>query len=196
VKAGTALALYSLSKWINQGGFMKFFLIILIGAFVAFSPNNSFAATKNVTATSKDNWEEILLDKDLYVEQPDFAKDMGPEGIFNICASENEFRSVEPVGTCVDYKIIETAPDSTEFGLFPEYHCKNEAPGNVIVSRMSQEIVCAKSVRQEREDQNATCLEPRLEGKLPTKLNLNVLKRRGENKGTPVFIKEYEIPKC
>lgn len=175
---------------------MKFFLITLLGAFVAFSPNHSFAATKNVTATSKDSWEEIHMDKDLYVEQPDFAQDMGPNGIFNVCASENEFRSIEPVGTCLDYKIVETAPESTEFGMFPEYHCQNEAPGNVIVSRMSKEVVCTESVRQEREDQNATCVEERLEGKLSNKMNLNVLKRRGEHKGSTVFIKEYNIPAC
>lgn len=175
---------------------MKFFLITFMGTLITVGASHSIAADKPVLATSKDSWEEIRKDKDLFIGQPDFAKDMGPNGIFNVCHTATDFRSIEPVGTCLDYKMIETAPDSTEFGIAPEYHCQQEAPGEVIVSRLSTQEVCQKSATQEREDKNATCLETAQEGLLPTTVTLDVLKRRGEHRGQSVFVKDYDIPEC
>lgn len=175
---------------------MKFFLITFMGTLITVGAHQSLAADKPVLATRKDSWEEIRKDKDLFVAQPDFVKDMGPDGIFNVCSTATDFRSIEPVGTCLDYKMIETAPESTEFGLFPEYHCQQEAPGEVIVSRLSTQEVCQKSATMETEDKNATCLKSVEEGLLPTTVTLDVLKRRGENKGQSVFVKDYQIPEC
>jgi len=175
---------------------MKFFIITFIGAFLAVEADQTFAAAPNITATRKDNWETIRKDKDLMIEQPKFAKDMGPDGIFNVCATDDEFRSIRPVETCLDYKIIKTAPESTEFGMYPDFYCQQEAEGVVIVSRMSTEQVCEESVSQETEDKNATCLESTQEGLMPTNVSLHVMKKRGSIKGEHVFNKNYQIPEC
>lgn len=174
---------------------MKLVFFILCSIVVSGIPQKSMAAQSSV-ATRKANWEVITSDQNVQVIQPSYASGMGPRGIFNMCATENEFRSIEPVASCEQYKFIQLHGDSTEFGENIDFHCTQIASGQIAITRNIPRDICEKSVRLEDEDKNATCLKTKTVDMLPTDLKLEVVRGRGEAKGQSLFVKNYQIPKC
>lgn len=173
---------------------MKFFIIVFLGALLSTRP--ALAGNKNTSASHKDEWQTIQADKDLMVAQPDFAEHMGPNGIFNVCKTDNELRTISPINVCNEYAVKEIYPSSSEFGPAYDFNCLKESPGHVVISRTNLKSECEKSVTFQDEDKNAECLIERAQEKIPEKITLEVVRARGEAKGQSVFAKEYIIPSC
>lgn len=172
---------------------MKFFLITILGALLSTNPDTAQASSPAPTSSPKEDWTEIRNDRDVVIAQPDIAEVTG--GIFNTCITDNELRSIQPVEQCSEYKIIETAPSSGEFGE-AEFHCLQKVTVPVAVSRQINKTECSESVRFQNENENGSCLTVKEDNSLPETITLGVLKNRGEQRGHTLFVKDYQIPRC
>ncbi len=168
--------------------------IILITLFLGHA--FSLMAKNTPIANANDDWKTIKLDNDIRIIQPDYASAMGPQGIFNTCATPNEFRSINPVANCDEFKIIQLHSDSGEFGENREFKCTQVSPGQVRISRTTDKTICEESVSIENENKNATCIKKRLIKTLPADVKLEVVKNKGEEKGQLLFVKSFKIPNC
>lgn len=167
-------------------------LMILTGLIVTMP----VMAKNSPTASANEDWKTIKSDRDIKILQPSFSTVMGPEGIFNTCATPTEYKSINPVANCEDYKIIQLHGDSGEFGKNKEFICTQVSPGQISISRATNKSICEESVSIEDEDKNATCIKSKVLTTLPVDLKLEIVKGRGEAKGQSLFVKNYQIPKC
>ncbi len=174
---------------------MKFFLIAVTGAFLWYKPHALFAADQ-MTASPKKDWTEIVKDKDVMIEQPSYADNMGPKGVFNTCYTENEFRSIEPVEVCAEFESTEINPAGTEMGPNYDFYCEKKMSKQIVISRSVERSICEQTPRLQKEAENAKCLKAKFQDQLPTTLRMEVVRATGEAKGQSLFTKNYQIPKC
>lgn len=174
---------------------MKFFLIAITAALLGFKPHFVFAADQT-TATVKKDWTEIVRDKDVMIDQPSFADNMGPKGVFNTCYTETEFKSIEPVEVCAEFESSEIYPLNTEMGPVYNFNCQKKMSKQVVISRSVERSICEQTPRIQREGDNAKCLKEKFQDQLPTTLSMEVMRASGEAKGQSLFTKGYQIPKC
>lgn len=140
---------------------MKKYLLVVI-ALVLVSPD-IFAVS------GKDRWSDIRKSREVLIQQPAFAQVFGPHGLFNACATEDEFRSLTPVKNCRD--------------------C---APGEEKIVTLSRNFVRDTCMR---ESFSEGCVEfSTREGFYPDSFYLPVIE--GARSEDFVFSKRFTLPAC
>lgn len=145
-------------------------------------------STSGFSITGRDNWQTIRASREVIIQQPTFAGAFGPQGLFNACATEEEFKSKLPVSTCLSYRQVFT---DSKTGPYKDYACNDFETRNVSISRTFTQEECV------RHNQNGECVEyDNVTSVYPTSFQLVVIEAGGEQAGHLIFTKSYGIPPC
>lgn len=138
--------------------------------------------------TGRDSWQTIRSSHEVIIQHPVFAGAFGPEGLFNACATEEEFRSKIPVQKCLSYRqIIRTS----NTGTYKDYVCNEYEAKNVSISRTYTQEECVKH------DRSGECLEyDTVTSVYPTSFFLVVIESNANKSGNFIFSKAYSILAC
>lgn len=128
--------------------------------------------------TGKDNWKSIRSSRDVLIQQPSFAEVFGDQGLFNACATEDEFRSRTPVKTCLNNG------------------CSDFEIRNIVVNRVYNANVCVKFAPMSATSSGECVDFDVVTAVYPTSFQLPVIEANGEQSGDYVFSKNYSIPAC
>lgn len=138
--------------------------------------------------TGRDDWQTIRSSQEVLIQQPVFAGAFGPLGLFNVCATDEEFKSITPVQTCLSYRqVIRTS----NAGKYKDYVCNHYESRNIIISRTYTQDECVKH------DYWGECLEyDSVTSVYPTSFQLPVIESRGETSNNFIFSKPYKMKAC
>jgi hypothetical protein len=125
--------------------------------------------------TGKDSWDTIRKTSGLIIVQPEFAKAFGTKGLFNACATDEQFRNIDPVRSCPD--------DKSDCCL--EYTLQQ-----VAVERLFSRNICT-----ERQYQKCMSYETIVQTH-PKSFYLPVLEKKPDGSRALVFSKKYSVPEC
>lgn len=159
---------------------------------------SSLASNTGLAVTGRDSWQSIRQTPGLVLLQPKFAQAFGPRGLFNACITDEQFRSITPVNTCVLYK------GTT---------CAESALQPVTMERVSNRKVCWEQVPSESNDERGSeklsqekpyeqpyeeCLsDPYASSPLSSiSFYIPVIERSKEGKDKFLFSKKYSLPAC
>ena len=146
-------------------------------------------STSAFSLTGRDRWIDIRRDPEVLVQHPTFAKAFGPQGLFNACVSEDEFRTIKPVTTCLSYK--EVFKNNQR-----EFECAENETRHVQISRTYHENACVRHAPATA-DSSGECLEyGNVTAVYPTSFKLAVIEAEGAEYGNLIFSKSYAIPTC
>jgi len=138
--------------------------------------------------TGRDSWQTIRSSHEVVIQHPVFAGAFGPQGLFNACATEEEFRSRMPVQNCLSYRQIIKASST---GTYKDYVCSKYESKNVIIGRTYTQEECVKHAR------SGECLEyDSVTSVYPTNFQLVVIESSSNPSGNLLFTKAYTIPAC
>ena len=141
-----------------------------------------------LAVTGRDSWTSIRSSGELLIQQPTFAAAFGPQGLFNACATDEEFKSLVPVSTCLSYRQV-TIDSPT--GPYKDYVCNESESRNVSISRTYTQEECVKH------DRSGECLEyDSVTSVYPKSIDLVVIESGNEKSGNFIFSKPYKIPAC
>lgn len=141
-----------------------------------------------LAVTGRDNWATIRSSGEILIQQPTFAGAFGPEGLFNACSTDEEFKSKTPVSTCLSYRQV-ISQSST--GPYKDYVCSEYESRNVVISRTYTQEECVKH------DRSGECLEyDSVTSVYPKIIQLVVIETGNEKSGNFIFSKPYKIPAC
>ena len=147
-----------------------------------------FSTTSALAITGRDNWQAIRGSREVLIQQPLFASAFGPQGLFNACYTEEDFRSVTPVESCLSYRPV-IRHSST--GSYKDYVCNEYEKRNVIISRTYTQIECVKRTSGECTEYDSVT------SVYPTGFKLVVIEAEGPEAATDfIFMKTYAIPSC
>jgi hypothetical protein len=147
-----------------------------------------FISTSVLAVTGRDNWPTIRSSRDILIQQPTFAGAFGPAGLFNACATDEEFRSKTSVSTCLSYRQVITYSSK---GPYKDYICNHFESRHVNISRTYTQEECVKY------DRSGECLEyDSVTSVYPTSFQLVVIESGSEKTGNFIFSKPYNIPSC
>jgi len=133
------------------------------------------------TQTVNDTWQSIRKNKDLHIMQPQFAEAMGSDGLFNTCATDDEFKSLMPIRVCKEYD---------------EVKCLRFEQEKVVISRTVQETYCKKHIPLS-ETNWGSCEEYGTRTIfLGKKYKLEVVQNTGKLYMHHLFNKTFTIPNC
>ncbi len=144
----------------------------------------------------KDTWNAIRFNQELLILQPDFAEVMGSEGLFNACATDETFRSLNPVKICKEYREIKRQDNVAYSGNYSEFKCviwKNE---NIEVSRTIEEKTCRTNTIISKNYPDGCLDYDFLEVKLPLTHKLEIVHGKGQLTMHHVMMKSFTIPDC
>lgn len=145
-------------------------------------------STNALAVTGRDNWTSIRSSGEILIQQPTFAGAFGPQGLFNACATDEEFRSLTPVSRCLSYRQV-TVDSPT--GPYKDYVCSESESKNMAISRTYTQEECVKH------DRSGECLEyDSVTSVYPKSIELVVIESGGEKTGNFIFSKPYKIPAC
>ena len=159
---------------------MKTQMMVALSIFLI--SNNGFSIT------GRDSWQTIRSTHEILIQHPVFAGALGPQGLFNACATEDEFRSKTPVKSCLSYRqVIKTS----NAGTYKDYVCNEYESKNVTISRTYTQEECVKN------DRSGECLEyDSVTSIYPTSFFLVVIEANNTSSGNFIFRKAYSIPAC
>jgi len=141
-----------------------------------------------LAVTGRDSWSSIKSSGEIIIQQPTFAGAFGKQGLFNACATEEEFKSITPVSTCLNYRQVIV---SSSTGPYKDYVCNEYESRNVNISRTYTQEECVKHNR------SGECLEyDSVTSVYPTSFQLVVIESGSEKTGNFIFSKPYNIPAC
>jgi hypothetical protein len=148
-----------------------------------------FLISVNVLAiTGRDNWATIKSSREILIQQPTFASAFGPEGLFNACSTDQEFKSKTPVTICLSYRKVVT---NSKTAPYKDYVCNEYELRNVVISRTYIQEECVKH------DRFKECIEyDSVTSVYPTSIQLVVIEIGDEKSGNFIFSKPYKIPSC
>ena len=157
-------------------------LQILVASIVLLQSHNI------VAITGKDNWETIKLSHEVIIQQPIFAGAFGPEGLFNACLTDEEFRSKKPVKVCLSYSQI---IKYTQNRAYKDYECKDYEIKNVVISRTFTQEECVKH------DHLGECIEyDSVTSVYPSHFQIPVISFNDGALNNFIFSKAYSVEKC
>jgi hypothetical protein len=160
---------------------MLFYMLILFSA-------NTFAIT------GFDSWPTIKTSKEVTILQPTFASAFGPGGLFNACTTDNEFKSLSPVKTCLQYTSVTRY--NTENKLYKDYECSAYDIREVSMSRTYIQNVCLKHAPMNSQV-SVECIEYGLVNSVyPTTFSFPVVEASSEEHGSLLFSKTFAIVSC
>lgn len=153
--------------------------------------------SQNIHAiTGKDDWKTIRKNREVLVIQPAFAEAFGPKGLFNACLSGDEFRSINPVKTCVAYSEIASDDQNRSLSGYKKYNCTKYQTEHVSVPRTYTADRCVKFAPI-NEFTSGECIEYAPNTSVyPTAYSFPVIEADGDQYGTHLFSKTYAIPEC
>jgi hypothetical protein len=125
--------------------------------------------------TGKDNWETIRKIPELIIVQPEFAKAFGTKGLFNACTTDEQFRNINPVGTC---------PDDKSGG------CLEYTLQQVTVERLFSRKICTHW-----QDQKCINYDTFIQIH-PKSFYLPILEKKSDGTRALIFSKKYSVPEC
>lgn len=139
--------------------------------------------------TGKDRWQDIRTNPEVLIQHPTFAKAFGPQGLFNACVTEDEFRTIKPVTTCLSYK--EVIRNNQR-----EFECAENETRHVQISRTYNQNICLRHAPATA-DSSGECLEyGNSTSVYPTSFKLAVIEGVGSEYGNLIFSKSYAVPTC
>lgn len=167
---------------------MKMLTLAMVSTLLVSS--NAFALS------AKDDWSKIRKSWDALILQPNFAGAFGSEGVFNACATDDSFQSLQPIRVCKEYREIRHGNSNSEGGGWIEYRCVNWQTENVEISRTVQQSRCIRHAPI-NEGSSGGCLEYETKDvQLGKTHKLEVVYARGELYMHHMFFKNYTIPDC
>lgn len=144
--------------------------------------------------SARSDWSSIRLERRVSILQPEFAKQFGPSGIFNICYDDDEFKSIRPVNVCTIYRETKMGIPNSEVGQTIVKKCIERVPKDIQIPRTMTRDVCKKRAAPTEFSSNE-CLEwTSVTTTLSTSYKLPVVNVVTE--GNEMFKKVYDIPKC
>ena len=146
---------------------MKTVLLLLLISNIAFA------------ITGMDNWESIRQTPGLILVQPHFAQAFGPKGLFNACATDEQFRNINPVKTCALNKI-----DS----------CLEHSVQSVTVERLFNRKICSEQTEGQQYEECMT-YETSLSS-YPKSFFIPVMEKDSRGQKRLLFSKKYSLPEC
>lgn len=139
--------------------------------------------------TGKDRWQDIRTSPEVLIQHPTFAKAFGPQGLFNACVTEEEFRTIKPVTTCLSYKEVYKNNQR-------EFECAESETRHIQISRTYNQNVCLRHAPASF-DSSGECLEyGNSTSVYPTSFKLAVIEGVGSEYGNLIFSKSYAVPTC
>lgn len=149
---------------------MKKQLVMLAIALMAITPA--------LAITGRDTWKSIRASRDVLIQQPAFAEVFGNQGLFNACVTEDEFRSLKPVKTCLSNG------------------CEDFEMRHVTVNRVHTKNVCVRFSPMSA-DSSGECVDyDTVTAVYPTSFQLPVIEANGQQSGDYIFSKNYSVPAC
>lgn len=169
---------------------MKKMLIVALSLFVSVQ-----AMAMSATSASS-SWKEIFADRDLIVVAP-YSNELGPNGIFNACATATEIKSLSPQKVCVEERQVPSTGNS-DVDYPPQYECVRYEQRVMSMARKGMKDGCVEYGMETIGDSDYwTCKKS---GKVAYEVNLtqsvDVINGPGENYASVAFTKEYKIPAC
>lgn len=128
------------------------------------------------SSTTEMPWNSIRNDKKFLIMLPQLARNMGADGLFNLCATDNEFISVRPVKTCKKYAVVREGKINNDQAEYSQMKCVKWKSEIVSLSRLT-----------EKND---------LIVRIPKKLQINVVYSSGPRYMHQAFRKIYTVPDC
>lgn len=128
--------------------------------------------------TGRDSWKVIRASHDVLIEQPAFAGVFGDQGLFNACATEDEFRSLVPVKTCLSNG------------------CEKYEIRNVTVNRVHTKNICVRFAPMNAYSSGECVDYKTVTAMYPTSFQLPVIEGDAEQSGDYIFSKNYSVPAC
>lgn len=176
---------------------MKKFLFLV--ALASLASANAFAMGKGPADRS---WDQINADFNLQVAVPNYASiQFGPKGLFNVCKTETELKSIAPVRSCTEYKEVYNPGRSDHDNGGIEIVCLKWENLDVSIPREQDEQVCVAWKDISHNDNagppwtECTKYETR-RVTLPVDFQLEVYDTRGEHGPRLAFTKPYSVPAC
>ena len=155
---------------------------ILVTLTILLIPYNVFSIT------GRDNWQTIKLSREVIIQHPIFAGAFGPEGLFNACSTDEEFRSKRPVEVCLSYRQV---TKYSQKGAYKDYECKDYEIKNVIISRTFTQEECV------HHDHLGECIEYDLVTSVyPTSFQIPVISLNEGALNNFIFSKAYSVERC
>lgn len=149
---------------------MTTLVFVISSAVVSISPA--------LAISGRDTWKSIRASRDVLIEQPAFAGVFGDQGLFNACVTEDEFRSLVPVKTCLSNG------------------CQDYEIRNVTVNRVHTKNVCVRFAPMNAYS-SGECVDYQVVTAVyPTSFKLPVIEGNGEQSGDYIFSKNYSVPAC
>ena len=138
--------------------------------------------------TGRDNWSTIKSSSEVIIQQPIFAGAFGPQGLFNACATDEEFRSKTPVKVCLSYKqVLKTSAT----GSYKDYVCNEYEIRNVVIGRTFTQEECVKH------DRIGECIiYDSVTSVYPTNFQLPVISFNEGALNNFIFSKAYAVETC
>lgn len=184
-------AINNVNRFLNGlifGVIMKFMMMVLTAATMISSA--AFAASPT------DSWSSLRNNRDVLILQPHAVMSMGPTGVFNTCATDEELRSINPVRTCTAYKTVVRGNPNSEAGGWIEYVCTNYVMKDVVVTRDHEETICVKHAPVS-ETSSGECIESATVNRTyPRDFKLEVVGGTGEVYMRHLFDKAFSLPDC
>ncbi|MBC7740751.1 MAG: hypothetical protein H7061_01040 [Bdellovibrionaceae bacterium] len=162
-------------------------VLLLVATVFAFS-SSAFAVS------AQDSWAKINASYEVSVVQPQFAGSFGQGGLFNACVAGSNFRSVNPVKVCSDWRVIHSGNGEA---ATTEGVCYKWEQQYAEVAMTSVQKTCTKWSDSSGEGGTLMCLrEGNVTVTYPTTFDFTVISMRGEMYGSPLFKKSYTVPNC
>lgn len=154
----------------------------------------SLISTSGYSVTGRDSWQNIRASREVLIQQPTFAGAFGSQGLFNACATEDEFRSLTPVQSCLSYHQVTR---QSEKGPYKDYDCTEYETRHVVISRTFTQEECVKFAPMTQSN-SGECLEyDNVTSVYPTSFQLVVIDSQQADTGRSfIFSKPYRIPAC
>jgi hypothetical protein len=167
---------------------MKFKLVMaIVLSLISFSA---------LPLTGKDKWTEIRNSREVLIQQPTFAAAFGPQGLFNACATEDEFRSRNPVKICLSYKVVMKVNANNPTETYKDYECAEYESRQVSISRTYNQSSCIRHAPMD-DTSSGECIEyGNATSVYPTSFQLAVIEAEGSQYGNFIFSKAYAVPSC
>lgn len=165
---------------------MKSKIALLIFIMTLLS-GNSFAIT------GKNSWRDIRTSLDVIIQQPTFAGTFGSSGLFNVCTTDDEFKSIKPVKTCLEYREVIRQSES---GSYRDYTCVNYETKPVSISRTFIQNVCIRHALMTSQSSGECTEYASVTSVYPTSFSFAVIEASGEEYGNFLFSKKFALSTC
>lgn len=195
---GIRFALSDNEHGLNHVGFVNLVLyrdLIKKILFVCFAVCFTIAllTLDSFAITGFDSWKALRSSEDVIIQQPTFAGVFGPEGLFNACTTDDEFKSIRPVRNCVFYRTVKL---NSERGISKDYVCAAYETKQVSISRTFIQNICVRYSPMSAHS-SGECIE--YESVIlvyPTTFSFPVFERRPREYGEFLFSKTFALQSC